>query len=63
MKKTSAVYITVRIDVEHDNIDENEIGELLDDVVSNLDYDFNYKDEEDGIEIVSHEICGINQEF
>jgi hypothetical protein len=63
MKKTSSVYITVRIDVEHDNIDENEIGELLDDVVSNLDYDFNYKDEEDGIEIVSHEICGINQEF
>jgi hypothetical protein len=63
MKKISAVYITVRIDVEHDNIDENEIGELLDDVVSNLDYDFNYTDEEDGIEIVSHEICGINQEF
>ena len=63
MSKVSAVYITVRIDVEHPEMDENLIGEVLDDVVSNLDYDFNYKDEEEGLEIVSHEICGINQEF
>ena len=63
MSKVSAVYITVRIDVEHPEMDENLIGEVLDDVVSNLDYDFNYKDEEEGLEIVNHEICGINQEF
>ena len=63
MKKTSAVYITVRIDVEHPEMDENDIGEVLDDVVSNLDYNFKYKDDEDGLEIVHHEICGINQEF
>ena len=63
MSKVSAVYITVRIDVEHTEMDENLIGEVLDDVVSNLDYDFNYKDEEEGLEIVNHEICGINQEF
>lgn len=63
MSRVSAVYITVRIDVEHPDMDENQIGEVLDEVVSNLDYDFNYKDEEDGLEIVNHEICGINQEF
>ena len=63
MSKVSAVYITVRIDVEHPEMDENNIGEVLDDVVSNLDYDFNYEDEEDGFSIVSHEICGIIQEF
>lgn len=63
MSKVSAVYITVRIDVEHPEMDENKIGEVLDDVVSNLDYEFSYKDEEDGLEIVNHEICGINQEF
>jgi len=63
MSKVSAVYITVRIDVEHPEMDENKIGEVLDDVVSNLDYNFSYKDEEDGLEIVNHEICGINQEF
>ena len=63
MSKVSAVYITVRIDVEHPEMDENKIGEVLDEVVSNLDYEFSYKDEEDGLEIVNHEICGINQEF
>jgi hypothetical protein len=63
MKKVSAVYITVRIDVEHPDMDENLIDEVLDDVVSNLYYDLNYKDEEEGLEIIDTEICGINQEY
>ncbi len=62
-KKDSAIYITVKVHVRHDDIDENEVGELLDDVVSNLDYNFEYKDEEEGTEIVGHEIIGQNLEY
>ena len=62
-KKDSAIYITVKVHVRHNDIDENEIGELLDDVVSNLDYSFEYKDEEEGLEIVAHEIIGQDLEY
>lgn len=62
-KKDSAIYITVKVHVRHEDIDENEIGELLDDVVSNLDYNFSYKDEEEGTEIVATEIVGQDLEY
>ena len=60
-KKDSAIYLTIKVHVRHDDIDENEIGELLDDVVSNLDYEIKYKDEQS--EIVSTEIIGQDLEY
>jgi len=60
-KKDSVIYLTVKLHVRHEDIDENEIGELLDDVVSNLEYDFKHKDEDS--EIIAHEITGINLEY
>ena len=55
-KKDSTITLTIKVHVRHDDIDENEVGELLDDVVSNLDYEIKYKDEES--EIISTEIIG-----
>jgi hypothetical protein len=60
MKKVSAVYVTVRIDVEHDE-NVNDIDDVFDYVVSEMDYDIQYKDA--SVEIVDTEICGINQEY
>lgn len=58
MKKITPVYITVRIDIEHD---ENLSQEEVEEVISEADYSFEYSEVD--AEIIDTEICGINQEY
>ena len=58
-KKQTAIYLTVRVDIEHDeNLTGEELEEVLNDVTSVCDYNFTHKD--DQTEIVGTEICGTN---
>lgn len=52
---TTTVYITVRLDVENNKI-ENFTDELIQELVSTIDYQFN----DCGDYTVTSEICGIN---
>ena len=56
MKKITPVYITVRIDIEHD---ENLSQEEVEEVISEADYSFEHKEAD--AEIIDTEICGINR--
>lgn len=52
-----AVYITVRLDIENDKVD-NITDEDIQGLVSEMDYEFNnYGD----YKIIGTEICGINE--
>lgn len=54
MKTETPIYLVVRIDIEHD-IDLN-IEEIEDEVISNMEYNFEYYTEK--LHISSTEICG-----
>lgn len=54
MKTQTAIYLVVRIDIEHD-IDTN-IEDIEDEVISNMDYNFEYYS--DNAHISTTEICG-----
>ena len=57
MKTQTPIYLVVRIDIEHD-IDANmeDIEDIEDEVISNMDYNFEYYTEK--MHISSTEICG-----
>jgi hypothetical protein len=58
MKKSTAVYIVVRVDIEHD---ENLSLEEVEDVIAEADYNFTHKSEE--AEIIDTEICGTTESY
>jgi hypothetical protein len=59
MKQSHAIYFVVRVDVEFD--EGINAQDMIDEVQSEMDYSFKYKT--DNIEIVSHEICGTQDEW
>lgn len=60
MKTTTSIYVTVRIDIEHDdNMKVDELENMKSEVSSEMDYSMSYK--QNGIEIIDTEICGINE--